>query len=139
MPSTNLHSIQSRPLPQPSNLTLMIRMHQLRLPTPTIRPPHPQNQIPPRLNLIRANNIHLIPNTNLIIHRSILKSNSKHPLLLQIRLMDPRKTPRNHRHAAQEPRLERSVLAAGSFAVVPVADDAPSDAGVSVGFRDFRD
>jgi hypothetical protein len=31
------------------------------------------------------------------------------------------------------------VLAAGSFAVVPVADDAPSDAGVSVGFRNFRD
>lgn len=31
------------------------------------------------------------------------------------------------------------MLAAGSFAVVPVADDAPSDAGVSVGFRDFRD
>ena len=53
--------------------------------------------------------------------------------------MNARKTPRDYRHAAQEPRLERGVLAAGSFAVVPVADDAPSDAGVSVGFRDFRD
>jgi hypothetical protein len=31
------------------------------------------------------------------------------------------------------------VLAAGSFAVVPVAEDTPSDAGVFVGFRDFRD
>ena len=31
------------------------------------------------------------------------------------------------------------MLAAGSFAVVPVADDAPSDAGVFVGFRDLRD
>lgn len=31
------------------------------------------------------------------------------------------------------------MLAAGSLAVVPVADDAPSDAGVAVGFGDFRD
>jgi hypothetical protein len=31
------------------------------------------------------------------------------------------------------------VLTAGSFAVVPVADDAPSNAGVSVGFGDVRD
>jgi hypothetical protein len=31
------------------------------------------------------------------------------------------------------------VLAAGSLAVVPVADEAPSDTGVAVGFRDFWD
>ena len=31
------------------------------------------------------------------------------------------------------------MLAAGSFAIVPVADDAPFDTGVFVGFRDGRD
>lgn len=117
----------------------MITVHQLRLPTPPIRLPHLQNQVLPRFNLIRTNNVQLVLNPNLIIHRSILESHRKHPLLLQIRLVNARETPRNHRHPTQEPRLERGVLAAGSLAVVPVADDAPSDAGVSVGFRDFRD
>ena len=53
--------------------------------------------------------------------------------------MDACKAARNNCYTSQETRLERSVLTTGSFAVVPVADDAPSDAGVFVGFRVLRD
>jgi hypothetical protein len=124
---------------QPRNLTLMVRMHQVSLPPFAIRPPNPQDQIPARHQLVRAQNIQPILNINLIINHRILKRQRQHPLLLQVRLMDSRKTSRNHRHAAQESWLESGVLATGAFAVVPVADDAPSGYRVAVGFGDFRD
>jgi hypothetical protein len=53
--------------------------------------------------------------------------------------MNSRKAPCNHRHASEKSRLQGGVLAAGAFAVVPVADDAPSYARVPVLFRDFGD
>jgi hypothetical protein len=123
---------------QPRDLTLMVGVHQLCLPPLAIRSPDPQYQTPTRLQLVCAQNIQPIINVDPIILRRIRKRKRKHSLLLQICLMNPRKTARDNRYAAQESRLERSVLATRSFAVVPVADDAPSDAGASIIFCDFR-
>lgn len=52
--------------------------------------------------------------------------------------MNPRKTPRNNSDSSKKSWFECGVLAAGAFAVVPVADDAPSDACVAVAFSDSR-
>jgi hypothetical protein len=92
-----------------------------------------QRQILPRRKLLQPNNIHLIARPHLIIIRRIRKRQRKHTLLLQIRLVDPRKRAHDDRETAEESRLQRGMLAGGAFTVVVVTDDDPFDALVAVG------
>jgi hypothetical protein len=51
--------------------------------------------------------------------------------------MNARKATCNHGDTPEESRFKRGMLAAGAFAVVPIADDAPSDTRVPVLLRDL--
>ena len=117
----------------------MICMHQLCLPRRSIRPPYAQCKVHTRLQLISTEHIQPVLNPNPIISRRIRERKRQHPLLLQVRLMDACKAAGNHSDTREISGLERGVFAAGAFAVVPVAEDAPFDACVAVGFGDGGD
>jgi hypothetical protein len=137
--SASFHIIQSRPMPQPRDLTFMVCMGQVSLPLRAVQSPHLQDQAHAWLEVVSAQDVQLVFDVNIIIRRRIGERQRKHPLLLEVRLMNPRKAPCNHRHPSEESRLQSGVLAAGTFAVVPVADNAPSYACVPVLFCDFGD
>ncbi|EKG17252.1 hypothetical protein MPH_05542 [Macrophomina phaseolina MS6] len=123
-----LDVIQCRTILQPRNLTLVIRMIQLRLPHTPISSPHPHCQLLTRLDFVNSQNIHSIIHPNPAISLIVRKGQRKHPLLLQISLMDAREAIRHDGYTVQVARLERRVFTAGSFAVIILANDAPADA-----------
>lgn len=124
---------------QPRYLPLMIRMIQQCRPNLSIPPHNPHNKLLPRLHLLDPQHADLICRLDAIVRRGIGKRKRQHPLLLQIRLVDAREAFCNDGHAAQVARLQRRVFAARAFAVVGVADDAPSQPRVAVGFGNLRD
>lgn len=115
----------------------MVAMIQVRLPLLAARFPDLQNQILASLQVVRAENIQLIVDGDVVVLRRVCECESEHALLLQVRFVDASKAARDHCHASKVSRLQRRVLTAGSFAIVPVADDAPPDACVAVEFCHF--
>src|SRR5580658_11381482 len=75
---------------------------------------------------------------NAIVVIRIAKGQREQPLLLQIGLVDAREAAGNDGRTAEQSRREGGMLAAAALAVVPVADDDPSDSARAVAPGDFR-
>jgi hypothetical protein len=121
---------------QPRDLACMVRVDQLCRPLRAIWLRHLQKQIHTRLQLISADDVQPVINTKIIVSCGIGERKRKHSLLLEVGLVDARKAAGYHGHSSEISRLQCSVLAAGALAVVPVADDAPSNACVAVALCD---
>jgi hypothetical protein len=132
----HFHIVQRRAMSQPRDLPIVIRMYQLRLPPRTARFPHLQSQVHARLEVVSTQNVQLVFDLDIVIGRRVGERKREHPLFLEVGLVDARKAARYNGHSAEKSGLQRGVLAAGAFAVVPVAEDAPSDACGSVSLCD---
>lgn len=135
----HFHIIQRRPMPQPRNLALMVRMNKLRLPLRPIHLPHPQDTVLPGLQLVGSQDIQLVLDFDVIVSRGIGERQREHSLLLEVGLVNAGKAAGYHGHSTEISRLQCGVLAAGALAIVPVAEDAPSDACIAVALCDSRD
>src|SRR5438105_3222185 len=82
----------------------------------------------PRRQAPEAGDAHPVGLAEAVVVGGIRKRQRQDPLLLQVRLVDAREAPRDHRPAAEVPRRHRRVLAARALAVVLVADHHPADA-----------
>ncbi len=83
--------------------------------------------------------VQTIVNPDLVVILWGHEGEGKHTLLLEVGLVDARKRSRDDRLGAKEPRTHRRMLAARSFAVVPIAHRYPTHALRLVGTREVRD
>ena len=74
-----------------------------------------------------------------VVVRGILEGQGHEPLLLEIRLVDPREAPGDDGGAAEQPGGQRRVLAARALTVVVIAHDHPLHTLGPVVARDLGD
>lgn len=114
-------------------------MRELDLLLRTVAVLHTQRQVLAGRKRLQTKDVHTVVRADLLVVLRVRKRQREHALLLQVRLVDTREGPDDDREAAEEARLERSVLARGALAVVRVADDDPLDALLPVLGRYLRD
>src|SRR5262245_14985468 len=92
-----------------------------------------------RCHVAQADETDPVVLADLVVVRWVLEREGQEALLLQIRLVDPRKAAHDDGGAAQQPRREGRMLTARAFTIVRVADDDPLDALRLVVARDGRE
>lgn len=133
------YEVKSRASLEPLNLALVEGVRELDLLLRTITVLNTKRQVLAGRKRLQTKDVHTVVRADLLIVLRVRERQREHALLLQVRLVDTREGPDDDREAAEEARLECSVLTRGALAVVRVADDDPLDALLPVLGRDLRD
>ena len=126
------HQVQRRSSLEPLNLALIEAVCQLNLLGRAILMLQPQGEVLARCKGLQPDNVHLVVGLHPVIVRGVRERQSKHTLLLEVRLVDTSERAGDDGETTEEAGLEGSVLTGRALSVVVVTNDDPLDAPVTV-------
>ena len=133
------HEVESRTSLEPLNLALVEAVRELNLLLRAVLVLEDEGQVLARGEGLETKDVDLVRWADLVVILGVREGESKHTLLLQVRLVDTSEGAGDDSKTTKESRLEGGVLTRGTFTVVVVTDDDPLDATVMVVGSGLRD